>query len=105
MKVYLVRLADPPEGEDPFVGVFAAQNIFELGMIVDEWVSPMACEYLAAPPGGVCWSPMFGAEFSEGWMPLVEEEEEEGVWRRFTRRWLNQYFAGLGRRIEESQSD
>jgi hypothetical protein len=94
MKVYLVRLAAPPGDTDPFVGVFAAQSVFELGLLVDEWVSPLECEYVAAPPGGVCWTPRYSPEFSEGWIPFVEEDE--GVWREFGKRWLNRYFKWFG---------
>lgn len=87
MKVYLVRVSDPEPDVDPFVGVFAANTVFELGLIVDEWLSPMECEYLVVKQGGLYQDAATGVELSERWAELVDDSED---WKPFTQ-WFNQY--------------
>jgi hypothetical protein len=49
MHAYLVRLKENAE----LVGLFVSPNTRKLWDYVDECCSPVACEYVALPPGGL----------------------------------------------------
>lgn len=51
MPAYLVRIIDTHD----LVGVFSADNIDQLIILIDECTEPDACEYTRMGPGGLMW--------------------------------------------------
>jgi hypothetical protein len=52
MPTYLVRLIDNHD----LVGVFVANDLEQLALIVDECTDPGACEFQRMKPGGLMWT-------------------------------------------------
>jgi hypothetical protein len=52
MPTYLVRIIETRD----LVGVFSADNIHQLIIIVDECTEPDECEYTRMGPGGIMWT-------------------------------------------------
>jgi hypothetical protein len=51
MATYLVRLQESNE----LVGIFWAENLFDLAFCIDEATDPYSCEYKKLAHGGIFW--------------------------------------------------
>ena len=101
MPVYLVRLSKSRD----IVGFFAAENLDELTIAVDEYIDVPAREYVELPVGGIMWSspagpvpfnvrdledeetefpelPWASAELSESWWDVIYGYTDE-TWIAF----------------------
>jgi hypothetical protein len=52
MPTFLVRIIETHD----LVGIFVAQNIHRLAILIDECTDPGDCEFLRLPAGGVMWT-------------------------------------------------
>jgi hypothetical protein len=74
MSGYLVRLIKSRD----MVGFFAADDVDDVEIAVEECTDPFACEYVELPPGGIMWtSPAVPVPFDLS--NRVEGTEIEGL--------------------------
>ena len=77
MPAYLVRLIKNRD----IVGFFAADDLDELVVAVDECADVPACEYVELPPGGIMWtSPAIPVPVDVGDSEDEEAEVEKLPW-------------------------
>jgi hypothetical protein len=79
MPAYLVRTIE----EHDIVGFFAADEMEDLLIAVDECTDPSDCEYMELPVGGIMWSsPAIAIPLSRGDDADEESEAERLPWEK-----------------------
>jgi hypothetical protein len=68
MPTYLVRIIESRD----LVGIFSADSIHELIVVIDECTEADACEYVRLPTGGVMWTDPATP------IPIARAAEEDG---------------------------